>query len=275
MLPLFKKLALGGGGVKGILHIGALQELSNHQPLVFPEGVYGSSIGSIFATYIAFGLPMNDTVIELTKKYLSISNIIPDVSIQEISNVFASKGLFTMDIFETAITNLFLEAGLDIRNKVLGDAKMPLYIISSNITKGIPTIFSKNVPILTALKCSCCIPGLFRPQEVYGQLYLDGGLFTPCISIHAQDGLCISLTKPSRISMKPKTLRKISPLTYIHQLYDMTMDFIHDIQKTENTLSLRYPNLHTESNLNDFNINDILEYSRNSMRDFLRSKSGN
>jgi len=260
--------------VKGVLHIGALQELATHQPLVFPEGVYGSSIGAIIGTYIAFGLPVDDKMVELTKKYLSLSNVVPQVSVQEVSKVFSSKGLFTMDVFEKSVIHMFLEAGLDIRGKVLGDAKMPLYIITSNITKGVPAIFSKNVPVITALKCSCCLPGIFRPQEVYGQLYLDGGILTPCISVHANGGLCISLKKPSRTSLTAKTLQKISPLTYIHELYDMSMNHVHELQKTENTLCLLYPKLHTESDLDDFDLNDILNYSRNSMRDFLASKRG-
>lgn len=62
MSVIFRRLALGGGGAKGILHVGALQELSKRQPLDFPKGVYGSSIGSILATYIAFGLPIDNTV---------------------------------------------------------------------------------------------------------------------------------------------------------------------------------------------------------------------
>lgn len=271
-MSTFQKLALGGGGVKGVLHIGALQELAKHQPLVFPQGVYGSSIGAVIGTYVAFGLPVNDQMVHLTKKYLAISKILPETSIQDMAKVFSNKGLFDMSVFESSLTQMFLEAGLDIRKKVIGDANMPLYIITSNITKGVPTILSKNVPVLDALKCSCCLPGLFRPQELYGQLYLDGGLFTPCISVHAPDALCITLKKPSRTSMSIKNLPKVSPLTYIHELYDMSMNYIHDIQKTENTLSLKYPKLHTESDLEDFDIEHILEYSRKSMRDFLGSK---
>jgi len=268
----FQKLALGGGGVKGILHIGALRELSKHQPLYFPEGVYGSSIGAVIATYIAFGLPVDDTLVELTKKYLSLSNVIPKVSIQDVSKVFASKGMFTMDVFEEAIVNMFLERGLDVRNKVIGDATMPLYIISSNITKGIPTIFTKNVPVLDALKCSCCLPALFRPQELYGQLYLDGCVFTPCISVHAKDALCLSLKKPSRKYMTVHNIHKISPFTYIHELYDMSMSYIHDIQKTENTVCLKYPKLHTESDLDDFDLNDILNHAGIIIKKYLTNK---
>jgi predicted patatin/cPLA2 family phospholipase len=169
---------------------------------------------------------------------------------------------------------MFLEAGLDIRGKVLSDAKMPLYIITSNITKGIPAIFSKNVSVLEALKCSCCLPGLFRPQELYGQLYVDGGVFTPCVSIHVSDGLCITLKKKQRTRISPKSLHRVNPLTYIHELYDMSMNYIHEIQKTENTLSLMYPNLHTESNLDELDVDAILEHSRSSMRNFLASKGG-
>ena len=52
----FRKLGLGGGGVKGILHIGALRELSKHQTLEFPDGIYGCSIGSIIADIPLFAL---------------------------------------------------------------------------------------------------------------------------------------------------------------------------------------------------------------------------
>ena len=168
-MSVFRKLALGGGGVKGILHIGALQELSKHQPLEFPDGIYGSSIGSVIATYVAFGLPFEKSL-ELTRKYLGMSKILPDASIQEVTNVFSNKGIFSMNIFEQAIVNMFAEVGLDIRSKVIGDAKMPLFIVASNITRGVPTIFTNQVPVLDALKCSCCLPGLFHPQELYGQL---------------------------------------------------------------------------------------------------------
>jgi len=266
-MSVFRKLALGGGGVKGILHIGALQELSKYQPLEFPEGIYGSSIGSVIATYIAFGLPFERSL-ELTQKYLGMSKILPDASIQEVSKVFSNKGIFSMNIFEQAIVNMFAEVGLDIRSKVIGDAKMPLFIVASNITRGIPTIFTKQVPVLDALKCSCCLPGLFHPQELYGQLYLDGGLFTPCIATHAPDALCILLKNPIRVRLTPKNIKFISPTTYLRSIYDMS----NRNNTSENIVSLMYPKLYTESNLENFDVNDIMNHAQTLMRDFLRSK---
>ena len=46
-----------------------------------------------------------------------------------------------MNVFNTRMIELFKSANIDIENKKLKDAEMPLYIVSSNITKGVPTIF--------------------------------------------------------------------------------------------------------------------------------------
>jgi hypothetical protein len=53
MFP-FKKIILGGGAAKGILHFGALQELSKHQELYFPGGVYGTFLLSKKLSKVSF-----------------------------------------------------------------------------------------------------------------------------------------------------------------------------------------------------------------------------
>lgn len=269
----FLKLGLGAGGIKGILHIGALLELQKHQPLIFPKGVYGASIGSIVATYIAFGLPVNDTIVILMKKYLSFNRIIPKLTFKDVSTIFAEKGMFPMTMFESCIVDMFLEAGLDIRGKVLGDAEMPLYIIASNITSGTPCIFSRNVSVLDALKCSCCIPGVFKPQELYGKLYVDGELLSPCLAPIIGKGLTLSLSNASDIRMYPKNMNTLSPLHYLRNLYRMSMHQLHEHQKTDMTLCLKYPNLHSDSDLEDVDLQMILESSGKQLHDFLRTKS--
>lgn len=273
MSLLFKKLALGGGGVKGILHIGALRELSKHQTLFFPDGVYGCSVGSIIATYIAFELPMGKTVVDLTKKYLSIDRITPKATFQDLATSFSSKGIFNMDRFGDAIIEMFKEANVDIQNKKIGDAKMPLFIVGSNITKGVPTVFSNDVPILDALKCSCCIPGLFKPYELYGQLYVDGGVFTPCLGVIAKDALDLSLTKQKSTHITPTTIESISPMDYMRDIYSMAVNQFIGICKTENTVELEYPELTSDSDLSEFDIDAILKTSETLMHRFLVSKS--
>lgn len=271
-MVLFRKLGLGAGGVKGILHIGALQELSKYQPLQFPDGVYGCSIGSVLATYVSFNLPMDDKVVDLTKRYLSFNRLLPQPSFQDVRNAFSEKGLYSMDKFETTMCELFQEAGIDIRSKKIGDAEQPLYIIASNITKGVPTVFTKDVPILDALKCSCCVPGVFKPQNLYGQLYIDGGVLVPCISWLHPDALVLSLTKQRTAKLTPETLASISPMDYMKDMYAIAINHFMTLHKTDNIITLSYPDLQSDSELDEFDISDILKSASTSMRGFLASK---
>jgi hypothetical protein len=268
----FRKLGLGGGGIKGILHIGALRELQQHQPLHFPDGIYGCSVGSIIATYLSFGLPADDRLVELSKKYISMEKITHKLTFQDISSVLTSKGVFSMDMFEKVMLEMFSEVGIDLKNKKIGDTLQPLYIIASNITKGIPTIFTKDVPIIDALKCSCCIPGIFKPQSLYNQIYIDGGVFVPCISWIQPDALVLSLSKTTTTKMTPQTINTVSPIDFIKDVYAMSVNHFMDIHATDLIVSLSYPKLTSDSNLEEFDIDDILRKSEDSLRRFLIAK---
>lgn len=267
----FRKLGLGGGGVKGILHIGALRELEKHQPLVFPDGIYGVSVGSILATYIAFELPLEHTP-RLIQKYLSMNMILPKLNMKDVTSAFSEKGMFSMDKFELTLIEMFDEAGLDIRNKQIKDAKMPLYIVASNITKGKPTIFSHNVSVLKAILCSCCIPGIFRPQEFNKHLYVDGDLFTPCLSSLVPDALVFSLVKAPLYKLTPTTIQSINPIEYMRDLSQLSSAWTHSLQKNDLTINLRYPKLKSLSDLSDFDVDAILKEGEKTLHDFLRTK---
>lgn len=272
----FRAIGLGGGGVKGILHIGALLELSKKQELVFPDGVYGISVGSVIGTYLAFGLPVNEESIPELKKQLKVQNFVTDVDLETIASSFSLKGIYTMDLFEKFVVDLFEKNGIDIRTKVIGDAKMPLYIISSNLTKGTPTIFSKNVPVLDALKCSCAIPGVFQPQILYEQVYIDGDFFVPSIDkfMPLDSALCISLKKRmSDTKFTPDTIVNMSPLSYIHDIYTMLTQNFHNQVKTDKTLCLHFPGLGSMSDIDDFDIEKILEKAAHDLNRFLDTKS--
>jgi len=274
MTILFRKLALGGGGMKGILHIGALQELSKIQPLYFPDGIYGSSIGSIIATYIAFELPI-DNIVPLIKKYLRYEKVVPKPDLVNITNALSAKGIFNMDLFEITLKEMFLEAGLNIEGKKLNDAKMPLHIISSNITKRIPSVISGNVPLITALKCSCCLPAIFKPQELYGQYYIDGDTFSPCVTniINIdKTTLVLSLMKQNGNPITVKNINNISAFDYIGNLYLMLIIQLYHAQSHPDVLHLKYPGLYSTTPIDDIDIDKVLEHSQQLLRAFVTKR---
>lgn len=269
---MFRKIGLGGGGAKGILHVGALRELSKHQKLYFPDGVYGCSVGSIIATLVAFEIPLDDKLIKLTQDFCCIDRFVPPISIDVIENAIPQKGAFDMTTFVNQVAQMFELSGLDIRNLKLGDAKMPLFIIASNISKGVATYFTGNVPILDAIRCSCCLPVVFRPQELYGNLYIDGDAFLPYIGSVEKDAFVISLKTHLTPRITPETLESVALPLYIREVYNMGIMNVINMHKTDLTVELLYPKLMADSDLSKFDVPDIIAHAEKLTRNFLTSK---
>lgn len=274
MYTSIRRIALGGGGAKGILHIGVLRELAKTQPLDFPDGIYGSSVGAIIATCVAFKLPL-DGMLQFIKTYSSIDSLIPPAfEVHNIPKVFSKKGMYEMDTFEKRIVELFETNNIPIRDKKLNQAYMPLHIVASNITRGKPTIFSGNIGVLDALKCSCCIPVLFRPIELYGQLYIDGDILSPCIaSVVPANTVSISLTKKGKRIITPSVIDYISPFDYTGAVYSMIMDRFQKFQASNTTLQICYPKLTADSDLAEYDIDHILDSASRDFSGFLGSQS--
>lgn len=163
--------------MRGALHLGglkALQEVQGH--LTFPDGIYGYSIGSMIATALAFNLSL-DQISKMIDKSMNLDAIFDGVTIDCVSDLVSKCGLFSMDKVEQSIVSAFLSQGVDLRGKVIADAPQKLFIGASNLTTRKPVFFTGQVPILTAIKASGCIPCFFQPQVVYGNVYVDGGIY--------------------------------------------------------------------------------------------------
>jgi len=267
-LPI-RKLALGGGGAKGLLHIGVLQEIAKYQSLEFPDGIYGVSVGAIIASCIAFRVPI-DNILGFVKQHSSIQSMIPSkFDVQNISKLFANKGLYTMDVFNQRMIELFKSANINIETKKLKDAHMPLYLISSNITKGVPTIFSDDVYVLEALRFSCCIPFIFNPQQMGDNLYVDGDILTPNLTtVCSDDTIIVNLHKQRKNSITPSQLEHLNPLEYARELYGIVSSYNQKNQSSSNTFSVSFPNLYSDTDLSEMNINNILIYAGDQFRRF-------
>ena len=87
------------------------------------------------------------------------------------------SGIFSNDGVRDYISDTFATAGLsdDFR-----DVARELHIVATDIETDRRVVFSKqttpNVPISQAVAASSCIPILFRPVEIDGHHYVDGGI---------------------------------------------------------------------------------------------------
>lgn len=150
-------LALSGGSIKGFAHLGVLKRLEELN--IRPDIIAGTSAGSIVGAFYADGYAP-DEIFELlrSQSFSSLSRI----------------SLSGSGVFDTTKLTQFLKTHL--RHKRIEDLAIPLRVVATDLDAGSQHIFTEGnlAHIITA---SCCIPVLFRPVEIQGVHYVDGGIF--------------------------------------------------------------------------------------------------
>lgn len=216
---MYSSLAFGGGGVRGGLHVGALAALESFRGnLHFPEGVYGSSVGSILATAVAFNMKASQ-IKDMFENHFDLNKFVPTLRLQHISNFVEKKGFFTMDLLEETLLRAFAAQNVDLRGKLIEDAPQKLYIVSSNMTTHTTNVFSGKVSVLDAIKCSSCLPIVYVPQIVDSHVHLDGGVLLESLeSIVPETGLVVHISDPAE-AICQEDLPEMSVATFLHRVY--------------------------------------------------------
>lgn len=181
-------LALGGGGLRGLAHIGILQVLEDNDiPLSF---ISGTSVGSIIAALHVCGMSayqMEQEVLKLkSRDYLdyNISGLIrhflacffPFLN----NNV---DGIIKGERLEKLVYHL-------TGGGTLQDSKIPVAIIACDINTGREIIFCnqnilrpgqdvlliEDARLSQAVRASTAIPAVFVPYHLQGMQLVDGGV---------------------------------------------------------------------------------------------------
>jgi hypothetical protein len=170
------------------------------------------------ATAVAFNLTASQ-IQTLYLKHMTLSEALPPPRLESLADLVTKKGLFSMSQYENAIVTAFASQGIDLTDKTIADAPQPLYIVASDLTTHNPTVFTKQVRILDALRCSSCIPFVFQPQVLYNHVYVDGGVFVDCMSsIAPPESLVLHISDPGE-KLYVQDLESISLSTYLHRIY--------------------------------------------------------
>jgi len=216
---MFRSIALGGGGIRGFLIFGGLKAVEERQGnLNFPDGVYGCSVGAVIATGVAFGLNYKQME-EIGYKFVNTSSFLPSFRYATILAFMQKKGLFTQDLMEELFLRIFDSVGIDLRGKMISDTPQKLYLLASNITTQRPTLLTGNIPLLSAMKASCCLPFIFHPQVIHNQLYIDGGVYSENMYSAVPKGTLVLDIAHIRQAIFPRTLETISVFDMVRSLW--------------------------------------------------------
>lgn len=193
-------LALGGGGTRGLAHIGVLKVLTENKIPI--DYIAGTSAGAIVAAMFAAGISVRDIEKELLDwDWLKLMNF-----------SYNMKGLFSTD-----------KMGKRMRKfmpiMVFGKTKIPLKIVATDFLSARPYIFGESEEdIITAVCASSSVPVLFSPVPYKNGLMVDGGLVNNIpISVVRDMGadkvLGVNVI-PTVMDNKPRTLIDIVTRTH-------------------------------------------------------------
>ncbi|WP_425375075.1 patatin-like phospholipase family protein [Methylobacterium nonmethylotrophicum] len=150
-------LVLGGGGARGLAHLGVLRALD--EVACPPDFVGGTSMGAIVAASLAMGWSTAEIQAQIERFFAS--NPINDYTLP----------------FHALTRGAKVDAGLAARfgGVRIEDLWLPFFCVSSNLTTG-NTMVHRSGDLATALRASIAIPGLLPPVLCDEGVLVDGGM---------------------------------------------------------------------------------------------------
>jgi NTE family protein len=155
-------LVLGSGSSRGWAHIGVIEALEEEKIPI--DYVAGCSIGSYVGAVYASGSlkSLKEFVLRMNgKKVFSYFDV-----------VFPRSGVLNGTKRLKELFSMHTDAA------DFSDLKIPLMMVATDLATGKKVVL-KSGSILTALRATMSIPGLFAPVKVKGRWLVDGGLVDP------------------------------------------------------------------------------------------------
>jgi NTE family protein len=184
-------LALGGGGARGLAHLGVLKTFEQaHIPIHF---IAGTSMGSVIGgTYALnpnfkllqeklFGFLEKEALFRLESHFLRSEDDTRLTGLKRLANFLreiyvwktraSKKWIVEPTLIEKMIHELVGEATFE-------DCKIPFIALATDLYSGEKIILGHG-KLKEAILASSAIPGTLAPIELYGRLLGDGGIVEP------------------------------------------------------------------------------------------------
>jgi len=184
-------LALGGGGGRGLAHLGVLAELEAAG--LRPDAIVGTSIGALFGAMYALD-PDAAACIERAREGLRSelfnSLDLPVIEGEEVDDdswlsrlVGAARQSILFARAATGIAVSDVDTLIRIvhdfcQGKSFDELRIPLHVTAVTFPAGECRMFSgdADVTLACAVAASMAIPGVFDPVRIHGERFVDGGL---------------------------------------------------------------------------------------------------
>jgi len=240
--PNIKHIVISGGGVVGFSFYGLLRD--THKSGLWNinniQTIYGTSVGSLFAVFIALKYDwdtMDDYIIK--RPWQNVYKF----SMESILYAFQNKGILERKIVEDTFSPLFKgkDISLNVSLKELYEiTNIELHIMSTDINTFNLIDFSyKTHPdwcVIDAVYSSCSLPILFQPIIKDNICYCDGGFVANypikyCVENGALPEEIFGMCRNSIFDSTSDITESSTLIDYILNLLYKTIDRVLNVKK--------------------------------------------
>ncbi len=171
-------LVLGGGGVKGMAHVGAWKAVEEAGVQV--SSIVGTSIGALVGACLAGGMGWRDLAplaMALRKRDIVSMN----------GRSLLLNGIRQRSVFHGERFMDYIREILPVRR--FDELKLPLAMNAVDLETGRMEWFGtggrSDLPLAEAVYASCALPLFYPPAEIDGRHYVDGGVLDALPFEHA------------------------------------------------------------------------------------------
>lgn len=215
----FTNLIFSGSGIRGVMYVGALYMLRKLNLVGEIKGYAGSSFGALVAVLLSIGYTIDELYVILSKfDYSKLTDI-------KIMSMFSTLGLDSGIRIKQFLIKLIKKKNLPSRitfDALYAENGINLIVVTTCIsTRSTCYMTHKNygnVRIIDALCASMCIPWLYCPVSINGQLYVDGGLtdnFPVLVFDDIENTLALEIRSPDNLEFVT-----YDPFSYTSALLD-------------------------------------------------------
>jgi len=155
-------LALGGGGARGLAHVGVLRALEREGIPI--DGIAGTSMGGLVGALYAAGVPLDTVEAELDR----LSNVKEQMRLVDVS--ISAAGL---SVRGRRVYNFMADlVGEDL---TFADLRLPLVMVAVDIRTGRPVLLQGGL-VIDAVRATISVPGVFMPVDLGDFRLVDGGV---------------------------------------------------------------------------------------------------
>lgn len=152
-------LALGGGGARGLAHIGVLKVLEREGVRI--RGLAGTSIGGIIGAAYAAGYGPD-----------KIQALAESASIRELLRGRPQgPGLMGIERVEEFLHSI-------LKERTFADLRLPFAVTAADLNSGEEVVIREGI-VAHAVLATIALPGIFPPRVMGNQRLIDGGALDP------------------------------------------------------------------------------------------------